>query len=118
MIVIPATIENIATRSDGSIKVVIGTQIIEPDKVGQLFQLRNKLGYVALKEANFQPDETDALTEIDSDLKNLGKTPSQRMRNVLFILFKQNNEGYQTFNEYYNSKTEIVIEHFKSKILA
>ena len=116
MIVIPATIENIATRSDGSIKVVIGTQIIEPDKVGQLFQLRNKLGYVALKEANFQPDEIEALTDIDEDLQDWGKSKSQIQRNVLFKLFMQKSEGYQDFNQYYNAKMDIIINHYKNKI--
>jgi hypothetical protein len=118
MIVIPSTIESISTRADGSIKIVIGTQELSPEKVGILFMHKNKLGYVAIKEANFQPDEIDALTDIDEDLKNLGKTASQRMRNVLFILFKQSNEGHEQFNDYYNHKMNTLIEHFKSKIIA
>lgn len=118
MIVIPAMIETIATRADSTIKVVLGTNELTPDKVGGLFMLKNKLAYVAIKEANFQPEEIDALVDIDEDLKNLGKTPSMRMRNTLFILFKQNNEGFESFDSYYKFKMEKVIEHLKSKILA
>lgn len=116
MIVIPSTIENISTRADGSIKIVLGTQIITPEKVGQLFELRSKLGYVALKNAEFQPDEIQALTDIDEDLQDWGKSKSQIQRNVLFKLFMQKPEGYQDFNQYYNAKMDIIINHYKSKI--
>lgn len=116
MIVIPAAIETISTRADGTIKIVIGTNEISPDKVSGLFSLRNKLGYVAVKEADFQPDEIGALTDIDEELKNLGKTPSERMRNVLFILFNQSNEGFTDFNAFYRAKMEKFIESLKSKI--
>ena len=116
MIVIPATIETISTRADGTIKVVIGTNEISPEKVSGLFSLRNKLGYVAVKEADFQPDEIGALTDIDDDLKNLGKTPSERMRNVLFILFNQANEGFTDFNSYYRFKMDKFIDNLKTKI--
>ncbi len=116
MIVIPATIESLSTRQDGTIKVIIGSQEMPPEKVGLLFSLKNKLGYVAIKEAQFQPDEIDALTDIDEDLKEMGKTPSQRMRNVLYILFNQASEGYENFNDYYRAKMDKFIESLKSKI--
>lgn len=118
MIVIPSTIESISTRADGTIKVIIGTQELSPEKVGALFMLKNKLGFVAIKEANFQPDEIDALTDIDDDLKTLGKTPSERMRNVLFILFQQSAEGFTDFNSYYRFKMDAIITHLKAKIIA
>lgn len=118
MIVIPATIESLSTRKDGTMKIIIGTQEISPEKAGTLFLLQNKLGYVAIKQADFQPSEIDALTDIDQDLKQIGKTPSERIRNVLFVLFTQSNEGFEDFNAYYRFKTEKIIEHLKSKIVA
>lgn len=43
------------------------------------------------------------------------KTPSQRIRAVLFLLWKQ--EGEQgTFDAFYNAKCEKIIEHLKSKL--
>ena len=116
MIVLPAMIETIATRADSTIKIVLGTNELTPEKVGGMFMLKNKLAYVAIKEANFQPDEIEALTDIDEDLKSIGKTPSQRIRNVLFILFKQNNEGFDSFDSFYKFKMDKLIEHLKAKI--
>ncbi len=118
MILFGAEIETIASRADGTIKVILGTQELTPEKVSQLFALRKKVGYVAIKQAEFQPDEMDALTEVGDDLKQMGKTPSQRMRNVLFILFNQSNEGFTTFNEFYNHKMNIYVEALKNKIAA
>ena len=45
-----------------------------------------------------------------------GKTPSQRMRNVLFILWKQDPEGYKDFNLYYISRMEKFIDALKENI--
>jgi hypothetical protein len=117
MIVVAGAVENISTRADGSIKIVIGTQELSPEKVGSLFFYRNKLGYLAIKEASFQPSELEALTEVDEDLNNWGKSPSERLRNVLFRLFEQNKEGFEDFNQYYRSKMDTIISHLKSKIL-
>jgi hypothetical protein len=118
MIILPATIESISTRADCSIKIVVATQEVTPEKAGHLFQLRNKLGYVAIKEAQFSDNEIDSLTEIDKDLQDFGKTPSQRMRNVLFILYNQSNEGFTDFNSFYQAKMNKFIDSLKSKIAA
>jgi hypothetical protein len=116
MILFGAEIETIASRADGTIKVILGTQELSPAQVSALFTLRKKVGFVAIKEAQFQNDEMDALTDVGDDLKQMGKTPSQRMRNVLFILFKQNSEGYPSFNEFYNGKMNVYVEALKAKI--
>jgi hypothetical protein len=45
-----------------------------------------------------------------------GKTPSQRMRAVLYILWSQDNQGYKDFPLYYDSKMERYIEELKTLI--
>ncbi len=44
------------------------------------------------------------------------QTQSKRLRNVLFLLWKQEPEGFSVFEFYYQAKTEIIIQHFKSKL--
>jgi len=46
-----------------------------------------------------------------------GKTPSQRMRNVLFILYKQDHEGFKEFDGYYKTKMDKFIEELKNNII-
>jgi hypothetical protein len=38
------------------------------------------------------------------------------LRNVLYKMWDQNHEGYDEFNNYYHSKMDVLIEHFKSKL--
>ncbi len=42
------------------------------------------------------------------------KTPSQRLRRVLYVVWKQKKEG--EFNSFYVKKMEEIIEHFKGKL--
>ena len=53
MIIIPAIIESISTRKDNTLKVIIGTNEITPDKVGSLMAMHNKMAYVAIKPEIF-----------------------------------------------------------------
>jgi hypothetical protein len=40
------------------------------------------------------------------------KTKSQLLRAAYFRLFSVDNEGMMNFEEYYNSKMDLLIEHF------
>lgn len=51
----------------------------------------------------------------DENAPEIGfKTPSQRLRAVLYILWKQ--QGLGEYNHFYLKKMEEIIEHFKTKI--
>lgn len=116
MTIIPATIENISTRKDKTVKVTIGTQELSPTAAAMLLSLQNKLAFVAIQEAEFQPEEIKQLAEANADLDTVGKSSSERLRGVLYKLFVQSNEGFHTFDAYYRSKMEKIIDHFKSHI--
>lgn len=44
------------------------------------------------------------------------KSPSQRLKAVYFKLWEQDEEGYEIFEQYYESKVEKLINHFKKMI--
>ncbi len=115
-ILLPSTIESITTRKDNTVKIVLGTQELSPGKAGEIFQLMNKLAaiYISPKDTIDQK-EIDQVDKIDPELQ--GKTQSQRIRNALYILFGQGNEGFKDFDSYYKSKTERYIEHLKTKMV-
>lgn len=108
-------VSGIRSLKDGSVSVNIETQELSPSKAGELFSLRNKIVvvYIAAKETLNQK-EIDQVDKINPEFG--GKTQSQRLRNVLFKLFEQDNEGWKDFDAYYKTKTEKIIEHLKSKI--
>lgn len=115
-ILIPAILESISTRADGTVKVTIGTQELSQGKAGELFALTRKVAmiYISPKETVDQK-ELDQVDKLDPDFTN-AKTQSQRLRAVLFKLWDQAPEGFKDFDSYYKSKTDVIIEHFKAKI--
>lgn len=44
------------------------------------------------------------------------KTPSQRLRGVFYTLWEQDNEGFEEFDPYYDSKMEKLIIYYKKLI--
>lgn len=113
-LLIPTLVENISTRKDRSVKIVLGTQELSPAKAGELFDLMNKVAITYICPKGVDQSEIDQVDKMESGFD--GKTQSQRIRNVLFKLFQQDNEGFKTFDDYYRNKTEKYIEHLKSKI--
>jgi len=65
----------------------------------------------------FNQNQIDALKDIKSDFEYAGKTPSQRLYNVLYRYWQQDKKGYDVFEDYYRSQMEIIINHYKSKLL-
>jgi cysteine synthase len=57
--------------------------------------------------------ETDGKVEVKAEVET--KTPSERLRAVLFVLYKHENPN-ETFATFYTAKIEKVIEHVKSKL--
>ena len=114
-ILLASIIENISTRSDGTIKVVLGTQELSQGKAGELFALNRKLAAVYISpKTTIDQKELDQVDSVDVDMP--GKSQSQRLRSVLFVLFEQDNEGHKDFKTFYHAKTEVIITHLKSKI--
>ncbi|CAB4122045.1 hypothetical protein UFOVP19_44 [uncultured Caudovirales phage] len=115
MIILPAQIEGLASRKDKTIKITFGTQELSPADAAEVFQLNQKFCYIGIKEELFQQDDIDTIQDIKADLE-LNKTPSQRLRGILYINYQQENEGYKDFTTYYISKMDKLCEHFKSKL--
>lgn len=113
-ILLASIVENITTRKDRTIKITLGTQEVSQGKAGEIFSLMNKLASVYISAEAINQRELEQIDKIEPELQ--GKTQSQRIRNTLYILFSQNNEGYKSFDDYYKHKTELYIEHLKTKI--
>ena len=114
MILLPAQIESIASRKDKTIRLTIGTQELNPNTAAELFTMNQQFCYFAIKTESFLQNEVDLVNDLKADINV--KTPSQRLRNILYINYQQNNEGFKDFNTFYISKMESICEHYKNKI--
>lgn len=101
MLIIPSSLEIITTLKDGTIKLTFETQEMRPSDVGVLFSYRKSLGYLAFKNEQFTEDQINLVETLKCDDFDDNKSPSKRMRNVLYRLWQQNNYGYDDFNVFY-----------------
>ena len=114
--ILPAIIEGYRTLKDKTIKVSIETQELTPDQQRSLFSSINKFGFLAFKEEAFNDAEQEILNSMDTDYQDTKKSPSQRLRGVLYLLWKMDNKGYKTPEDYYRSQMEKLISYFKKDL--
>ena len=115
MITICGQIESISSRKYKTIKLTIGTQELNPNQAAELFTLTQQFCYLALKPEYFTKEETGIIDNLKTDL-DTQKTPSQRLRAILFLNYQEDNKGYKDFSTYYQSEMEKICEHYKNKL--
>jgi len=109
----PAQIQSIRTLIDGGNKLEIITQELSADEMTKLFSLRKKTGYFLFKENLIDVIE---VPHQQADFNGNLKTPSMRIRNVLYVLWQQS--GSQgDFETFYNNKMNNIIEKLKEKLI-
>lgn len=107
-----AVIGGISARSKkNGIKFSVSTPELTSDQTANFFDLQDLVCDVLIQPKD---EEFPLITEIKSEVDK--KTPSQRLRGVLFVLFSQKAEGHATFASYYESKMNGFIDHLKEKI--
>jgi|GEM_PF-742530 len=116
MQIIPAILENITSRKDKTWKLVFGTNECTPDQIKEIVKTLNDFVFLAMKKDSFKTEETEILENLESGYEGSSKSQAQRIRSVLFLLWKQGNGGYEDFNMFYQHHTENYITHLKNKL--
>lgn len=116
LLIIPAIYQGGRDQSDRTVKICFVTNEITPSQAAELRMCVQNFVYLAIKLEPFTKEEVDMITDLKSTIDDVGKTPSQRLRGVLYRLWELNNEGYRDFNLYYNFKMEGFINHLKAKL--
>lgn len=115
MITIAVNLETISTLKDGTIKLVFETQELKPKDVGILFSYRNSLGYLSFKPETFSDEELKIIEGLKVEDFEGNKSPSKRMRDILFRLWQQDNSGYDDFNLFYQYRMNNLNEMLKNE---
>ena len=113
---LPAGLESYRSLKDGTLKLSFETGELTPEQMANVHYSLNKTGFLA-----FAPDAlaTQELAEIDAlkvEYNDSGKSPSQRLKAVLYLMWKQKPEGFTSSEVHYLHHMEKLIEHFKFKL--
>lgn len=111
-VTLPVIISGIATKVDGSIKISIETRELPATQAADLFSLRNQEAWCLLAPEGV---DTAVLPDEKPDASLGTKTPSQRLRNVLYVYWQQHGKQGD-FESFYKSKMEQIIEQLKEKL--
>lgn len=114
-ILLSSQVENVSTRRDGTIKIVLGTNEMSQGKAGELFTMQNKVCavYISVKETVPQA-VMDMVDQADVDMP--GKTKSQRQRAVLYRIWELDKQGHKTFESFYAFHMEKHITELKQHL--
>lgn len=100
---------------DKSVNVNFNLNEISSEDFMEIDQQIDTFGVVYFSTKGVITDEEKQA--IDSATVELGgKTQSERIRNVLYVLHNQT-ETDDTFDSFYKKKTEEIIQHFKDKLI-
>lgn len=82
----PATIDNISTRVDRTLKITISTQELPPEQAALIMSLHQKLGWFLFSENSIEVDDIpkEEATEFKDE-----KSPSRRLKDVIYIYWNK-----------------------------
>ncbi len=98
------------TRQDGSLGLSMATPELEPSAKTAFFELMNLNLKVIIQPMDEAPD---SLVDVKAEFEN--KSPGQRLRAVLFVLWKQQQELGE-FSDFYRHQMNALIEQVKGRL--
>jgi hypothetical protein len=104
-----AIITGIRSKVDRSLGLTVSTPELSTYEKALFMELQGLNTKMTIEPLD---EKTEGVETIDKDIET--KTASQRLRAVLFILYKQKGDG--SFEDFYKTSMEKVIDHFKNKI--
>lgn len=123
-VVIEAGINGVRTMADGSLRISLDTQEMHPEQMARIFELRGKPGMVLISSGAITDEEINVVSDFVDDNEVKGKSQSQRLRNVLYVMWEQQQPRYaldgvskvMPFDLFYKNQTDIIINHLKSQL--
>ena len=113
---IAANLDSYRSNANKTMKLVFETNELTPETMANIHYSLYKVGFLAFAPDPFTTQELSEIDNLKVDYSDIGKPPSQRLRAVLFLMWKRTPEGYKTAVDHYNAKMEVLIEHFKNKL--
>ena len=113
---VPGYLTGIQSKlSSWKITYEIDDSVINADRIARFTELKGKPSWLTINSHVIEAEDIIDLPPI-RPVEPGEKTPSQRLRAVLAVMFKQNNEGFKTVDEHYKYYIEKFINHIKGKL--
>lgn len=111
---VPATITKIETMNEW-IRIAFDTQEIpDTDEIAKLLSMgKGKVGWLLFKESEIEKVD---IPEYNPNVNDEEKSPSERLRAVMYVYFIQKGGKQENFTEYYRKAMEKRIQEFKDKL--
>lgn len=110
---VPSQITRIQTMADGGLRLFVDTQEISAEDKAAVMELHKQIGWFLFSESQIK--EEDVLNLPDIQLDKGEKSPSQRLRAVLYLLWeKQGKKG--SSEQFYRDYLERVISKLKEQL--
>jgi hypothetical protein len=117
---LPATISKITTMANRALRIVFDSQEeLNDEQRSKLIACDDRLGWLCFLpgESMIGVNEVADLPELKDESEQ--KTPSQRLRGVIFLNWEQQTGEYKSkypFEIYYRGQMEKIIEAYKQKL--
>ena len=109
-----ATLDSCSLHKDGSASIRFSTQELKDEDLLTIKRFYGHFGELLFSENPIQPKD---IPQHDPEFE--GKTPSQRLRGVIFVLHSQLKEKGKTtlkFEDFYQGQLENLISQYKEKL--
>ena len=113
MITLPVIIESPRGLKDGSVKISLITQELNPQDAGFIMSLNNKYCYVIISPSKINETEIDIPEEIPEFANQ--KSLSQRLRNVIYRYWEKLGKPNE-FEVFRKQQIEALINQYKEKL--
>ena len=109
---VPAVLTRCNSTVDGGLSLGVHTKELDPIEKVSIMEFHNKEGWLL-----FSPNPV-ADTDLPKEKAEVGaKTPSQRLRSVLFVLWEQSTPDTRgDFEQFYSNRMEALIKKVKEKL--
>ena len=111
---VQATLEGVSLLKDNGVSLRFHTNELTPEDKTAITRYYQQFGWL-LFGAQEHDEEGLRLELIRKDTG--GKSPSQRLRAVLFVAYQQSGQLELTFEQYYDMKMERFINSVKDKLV-
>ena len=110
LVKVPAEFIKPVFKADRSVRLEFETGELSGNDVAILSDLRQAVGWLMFSE-----NEVEEVPQEQANPELTTKTPSERLRNVLYVHWKQaKKEAYPSFSVYYDIAMERLIDTVKS----
>lgn len=113
---IPAQLMRFSSMPDKGLRLTFETREMTPEMSANIQISFQKAGFLAFAPDPFATQEMEEIDKLKVDFDDMQKSPGQRLRAVLFLLWKQTPEGYKSSNDHYIYFMEKIIEFYKGKL--